>query len=333
MVDEYMIEGQDFFNTTLKSMTEGKFNLNPTDIINSFFDIVMFEINSCKKLLGVILIIGALSALTSLLENSLGRRGSANAAFYAVFTMISCVCVEYFGIALNYTRDVIGLLSVFITKLSPILSTLMILSGKVASASVFHPVLATSVYVVTFIIEKCIIPLVTYSLVLGVVNNMTTELSVSGMVRLINSITKWILTAAFTLFSGICGIYGFSAPALDAMSTRTMKFAAGTLVPVVGNFLSETLDTILGSGAVMKNVVGSAGIVAMCVICAVPVIKLGVLIIMIKISGAILEPLADKRISKLLNECSSAVTLLFASVITVAILFMICVGIMISSTG
>ena len=40
---------------------------------------------------------------------------------------------------------------------------------------------------------------------------------------LISSVSKWILTAAFTIFAGICGIYGFAAPAIDKMNTLLLK--------------------------------------------------------------------------------------------------------------
>jgi len=330
---EYEIAGELIYNDTLSNMTNGSFSINPVQIINEIKDLAFSELSACRGLLVSAIIVGAFSAISGMMGSSFSKKGAGEASFYACFCVICTVCVEYFGTALSYSKDVVSLMNMFINKLSPIISTLLILSGKVASAAAFHPVLATAVYVVSIIVEHWLMPLIAYGTVLSIVNNMSGAVSISGIVRLINSITKWILAAAFTLFSGICGIYGFSAAAFDSMSAKTMKFAVGSLVPVVGGFLSETLDTVLGSGAMMKNVVGSAGIVAVCVMCAVPVVKLGVMILMMKLTAAIIEPISDKRISKLLWDVSTAVTLLFAVVVTIAILFIICISIIIGTTS
>ena len=83
----------------------------------------------------------------------------------------------------------------------------------------------------------------------------------------------------------------------------------------------------------MKGVVGSAGIAAIGVICAVPAVKIGILILMLKLTAAITEPISDKRISKLLWDVAGSVTMLFGMVVTFAILFIICISIIIGATN
>ena len=84
---------------------------------------------------------------------------------------------------------------------------------------------------------------------------------------MVKSISKWLMAAIITIFTGISAIYGFSSPALDAVSGKAVKFAVGSLVPVVGTFLSDTLETVVSGTRLMKNAVGTSGIIVMCVIC------------------------------------------------------------------
>ena len=221
----------------------------------------------------------------------------------------------------------------FITKLSPILAGLIMTSGASMSAASFHPVLSAAVYAVTIICDKCIIPLASYAAVLSIANNISDQVQISGTCRLISSIAKWILALSFTLFTGICGIYGFSAPALDVVSAKTVKFAVGSLVPIVGSFLSDTLETVVSGGKMMKNTVGSAGLVVLCSICAVPIIKIGVMSLVVRIASAVTEPISDRRISSLLSDISGAITILFGMVATVCVLFIICISIILAATG
>ncbi len=128
-------------------------------------------------------------------------------------------------------------------------------------------------------------------------------------------------------------IYGFSAPALDAVSGKAVKFAVGSLVPVVGTFLSDTLETVLSGTRLVKNAVGTAGMIVMCTICVIPILKIGVIQLMLKLTSAIAEPLTDKRISSMMWEVSESVTTVFAVVVMVAVLFLINIALMMAVTS
>ena len=128
-------------------------------------------------------------------------------------------------------------------------------------------------------------------------------------------------------------IYGFASPALDAVGARTLKFAVGSLVPVVGGFLSDTLDTVAASGAVVKNAVGASGIIMICIICVTPIIKLAVMQIMFKLISAITEPITDKRISAMLWDMSEAIVAIFGMVVLTAVMFVINICIILRFTA
>ena len=141
------------------------------------------------------------------------------------------------------------------------------------------------------------------------------------------------MTLIITVFTGINTVYGFSSPALDAVATKTAKFAVGSLVPVVGGFLSETFDTVTTSAAVMKNAVGVSGIIMIAIITVTPVIKIGIMQIILKLISAVTEPIADKRISSMLWEMGEALTALFGVVVLTAVLFVINICIILRATA
>ena len=325
------IEGADSFNSTVYEMADGSFNFDVGEIINKAIEIFTDEITNNTGYLILFFILGAVSALVNLMDFK--DKGTAETSFFACYTLCAGVCLKLFSNILEYATDVTDNMADFITKLSPVLTTLLLTSGKAVSASVFHPVLMAAVYVVTIVVKKCIIPLAVYSAVLNVVNNINEQVQISSFCKLLSSASKWILAASFTLFTGICGIYGFSAPSLDIMGAKTVKFAVGSLVPVVGGFLSDTLETVVSGSLMMKNVVGGAGLFALCTICLLPILKMSVMLLMIRLSAAIVEPITDKRIAKLISDMSGVITIIFAMVITISVLFIICISIIISATG
>ena len=228
---------------------------------------------------------------------------------------------------------IINDISDFITKLSPVFMTLLVSGGAVTSAAAFHPILSGAVYVITLLVDKCIVPLVYISAVLGIVGHLTPQLRLEGFTKLIRSTGKWILTASLTIFTGVTAVYGFSAPVLDAVALRTVKFAVGSFVPVVGGILSEAVETVLSGTQLMKNAVGTAGLISIAAVCIIPILKILAILIMLRLCAAAAEPLADKRIMQMLNDIASSVSLILGMVVTVSMLFIICIGIILASTG
>ena len=73
----------------------------------------------------------------------------------------------------------------------------------------------------------------------------------------------------------------------------------------------------------MKNSVGTAGIIVLLSACIIPVIKIGIIQLVLRLAAAVAEPVTDARISRMLWEVSEAVTAVFGVVIMTAVLFLI----------
>lgn len=327
------IEGYDLFEDTAQQIISGGFTLNPAEIMNNLANSVLSEVRSFSSGAAAILVMALLSSTVSTLNSALGENEGGRAAFLVFFTVISGLALSCFGTALSYGTEVIGLMTSFMNKLTPVLMLTLFTCCKSVSAAAFEPVLSAAVYVVSLVIEKCLVPLMTFSAVLAVAGNVGDKTRISGFIKIIKSVTKWLMAFVITLFTGINAIYGFTSSALDAVGAKTIKFAVGSLVPVVGGFLSDTLDTVVSSARLLKNAVGVSGIIIMCGICIVPVIKIGVMQLLLKLCAAVVEPVTDPRISGMIWEISEAVTSVFGIVILTAVLFLINICIILAATG
>ncbi len=327
------IEGYSSFSTTVSDIVSGNFSLNPFDIINNIIRNITDEIRSFTAEAITIIVMSMLSSAINTLNTSLGENESGKLAFFVFFTLISGSALNCFETALTYAVDVIGLMSSFMNKFTPVLMVMLFACGRSASAVSFEPVMSGAVVVISLVIEKCLVPLMVFSAVLSVASNVGTGTGITGFIKIIKSTTKWLMAFVITLFTGINAIYGLSVATLDAISAKTMKFAVGSLVPVVGGFLSDTLETVLSSAKLLKNAVGVSGLIILCGICIVPVIKIGVMQLMLKLCAALAEPVTDKRISAMLWSVSEAVTSVFGVIILTAVLFMINICLIITFTG
>lgn len=79
----------------------------------------------------------------------------------------------------------------------------------------------------------------------------------------------------------------------------------------------------MGCGVILKNAVGIVGVIIIIGICLLPIIKLATLSIMYSLTAASIEPLADEKIVKLMEEMSGIFKLLLAIICSVSALLII----------
>ena len=106
------------------------------------------------------------------------------------------------------------------------------------------------------------------------------------------------------------------------MTIRTAKFAVDNLVPIVGKFLSDAVETVVSCSAIVKNGIGLIGLIAIFLICIIPIIKIIVLILTYKTLGAIVQPIASENIVNFFEEVGKALLLVMTGMLSVAIMFL-----------
>lgn len=330
---ESEIPGEDFYNSTAEKAVSGELELSPAGIINELISSVLSEISEIKGFLKSILLIAVMSGILRVLADSFEGSEASDAAHFACFAVMSGLCVKIFSEAAGYGSEIIHSLCDFITKFEPVLVGLLVSSGAVTQAAAFQPVLAASVYILSILVDKCILPLTYFSAILGIVNNISGRMSFGNLNKLLSSGAKWLLTGVLTLFSAILGIYGLGTSALNNVAAKGIKFAVGSLVPVVGGLLSDTVETVISGTNLLKNAVGTAGMITVISMSAVPVIKIWIMLMLLKVTAAVAEPFADKRITDMLLGIADSISTVFSMVITSVMLFVISIGIILMYTG
>lgn len=326
------IPGENFYNNTVEKILSGELSMSPTGVINGVLKGVYAEVANTKGLVKTILIIAALSGILRVLSDAFAGEVS-EAAHFASFSVMSGICIKIFAQTVGYGVDIIHLLCDFITKFQPIFVGLLVSSGAVTQAAAFQPVLVGSVYILSVLVDKCILPMTYFSAVLGIVSNISGKMSIGSLNKLMASGARWLLTGVLTLFSAILTIYGFGTSALNNVAAKGIKFAVGSLVPVVGGLLSDTVETVISGTHLLKNAVGAAGMITVITAASIPVIKIWIMLMLLKITAAVVEPFSDKRIVGMLSGVSESVTIIFSMVITAVMLFVISIGIILMFAG
>lgn len=292
-----------------------------TNILKKLFQEII--INS--KLLSQLILISVLFALLSNLGNSFGNNVVEEVAFYGCYLIIVGIGIKSFIVAIEIGRVAIDNMVSFMQALIPVLLSLLIAVGSITASAIFKPIIVASIGITSTIIKDVIIPLVMFTAVLSIINNFTSKVHVSKLASLLKQACLGLMGLILTIFLGIISIQGVIASSTDGVTLRAARFAMDRFIPIVGGFMSEAIDAVFGCSLLLKNAIGVVGLILILVIVSFPILKILSIILIYKIAAALIEPITDSKIVGCLNDMSSTLTIVFAAVITVSIMFFIAI--------
>ncbi|MGI6426647.1 MAG: stage III sporulation protein AE [Natronincolaceae bacterium] len=289
------------------------------------------EVVANWKILGQIIILSSIYAILTNLQNAFENDAVGKMAYNVCYLVIISIAIKSFIIAISLGKSTIDTMITFMQALLPILLGILIAMGGITTSAFFHPILLGSIGFMGTIIKSVILPLIFFSAVLAVVNNLSSRVQITKLSGLLKQSAMVILGFVLTAFVGIISIQGIATSTVDGVTLRTAKFAVDKFVPIAGKFLSDAVDTVIGYSLLLKNSIGVIGMIAIFIICLIPAIKIVALMTIYKLCSAIIEPIAQSRLADCLNHMSGALVLIFATVSSVAMMFFITITIIVGA--
>ena len=318
-------------NELFTSAITGKID-NET-IFKSIIKIVGKEIVNCITVLGSIIVIIVIHSILKSISDGLENKSISQITYYVQYILIVTLIMGNFTSILTMVRTSIESLVGFMNSLIPLLITLMLTTGNIASAGILEPII---LFIITFIgnfITNILIPFVLISTALSIVSKVSNRVQVDKLSKFFNSSVAWVLGVALTLFVGIISVEGSLSSTVDGVTAKTAKAAVSNFIPVVGKILGDAVDTVIGCSNVLKNAVGIVGVIIIIGICITPIIKLAVLMGLYYLAGAICQPIADEKIVKLLEEMGNTFKMLFAILCSVSVMLVVGTTLVINVTN
>ena len=281
------------------------------------------EISSSLKILISILVIivihGILKSITDNLENTNISQIIYFVQYILIVTLIMSNFTEIIKIVKETGNNLVG----FINVLIPLLLTLMIYTGNIATSSLLQPIILFISNFIGNVIVDILIPIVLIIVVFCIISKISDRVQVDKISNFLKSGVVWFLGVVLTIFVGVVSLEGTLSSSVDGITAKTAKAAVSTVIPVVGKVLGDVVDSVLGCGVILKNAVGLIGVIVILGICLTPIIKIATLSIIYNLAAAVIQPVADDKIVKLLDEMGGVFKLLFGILCVLSVLLII----------
>ncbi len=277
--------------------------------------------------LGVIL----LCALLNAMKTSVGGQER-------LFSAVSVLCVSASVAApavrmIQRSTALLEEMSKFLLGFVPVYTGLVTASGKPVSGAVYNACLLGTAEVIARLAATVLAPLLGIYLALCLIGAASREVDMQPVSKLVQNGAVTLLTLLLTVFVGLLSVQGTVAAAADTVTTKTLKFAVSSFVPVVGGALGEAMNTVQGGLGLIRSAVGGFGILAAAAAFLPELLSILMMQLALSAAGAAADVLGVKEAGGLMKSASSVLSLLAGMLMVFGMLFVVSLSLMMAMSA
>lgn len=314
----------------VESLINGEY-IEGDSFLSSVFSLLWDGLLDFLPIIASIIAISILGGMVGNLKPNTGGKSIGNIIHFVTYGIV----IVFLGTTLV---ELIALTSKTLTSLKslmdmifPVLLTLLTAVGGSVSVGLYQPAIALLGNIFISLITYFLMPLFIFSIVFSIVGNLSNNVKLDKFVAFLQGAFKWSIGLLFTLFLGFITIQGISASAVDGLSIRTAKYTIKSYVPIVGGYVSDGLSIIMASSMLIKNAVGTAGLLLILFSVISPVISLILFMLSLRFMAGIIEPVGDRKTANFVSDISKSMSMLIALIVAVSFMYMVMTGLIMCS--
>ncbi|MGM0502576.1 MAG: stage III sporulation protein AE [Bacillota bacterium] len=311
------LESKDIINLFSQQNLKIKLTTIAKGLFRYFFDELI--INS--QLLGELIILALIVAVLKTFQFNFAHAEVSKLANGVIYLVLAIIALNSFKVAVVIAKTTITDMVDIMNAILPLLLTLLVSLGNITSATLFHPISFLIVNALSVIAVKVVFPLIFLAAVLDIVNNLSTHYQVTGLASLFKQLGIALLGVTMTIFMAAVVTQGTIATVSDGVTIRTAKYLTGSFIPIIGGFLANALDMIVGGSLLIKNAIGIFGVLIILIFCSFSLIKIVALFFIYRLAAAIIQPVSEERLVDCLNRLGNNLLLIFTTVVAVGMMF------------
>lgn len=335
-IQEFLDEQEDLsgisFSSLVFSILKGENGISAKKAGAWLKDTLFRELEETRGLFVEVLVIsiafGILRNFSDVFDNSY----ISELCFVLVYSVLAVLLMKSFLVMHTLTKETIGTTVEFMRTLIPVYGMSMVFSNGTATAAAFYELTFIILYLVQWVLLSVLLPLVQIMIVFWFMNELLDGEKFEKMTELIEDGVRFVLKFITSVVVGLNVIQGLIQPAADKFK-NSMVSKTASAIPGVGGSIRAVSEIIVSAGTLVKNSVGVAAMLLLFGICLFPLIKIGVMAFFYKLSAAVVEPVADKRIAETMNGVCRGSVLLAKILLTSVLLFLLTIAMVTASTS
>ena len=320
------------FMEIVKQILSGDLELT-ADLLNRLVkEQAVYAFVSCKDNLIHMLLLALMAALFHNFTNVFQNKQISEMSFYILYLMLIALAINSFQIVTTWVGDGVNTISRFMSVFCPVYFVAVAAAKGSITAVAFYNLILFLIYLVELIISKFLLPVIHVYIMIRVLNHLSEEDYLSKFAELMETLISWILKTFVAGVVGINIVQGLISPAIDEVKRSAITRGAEA-IPGIGDALGGTAEVVLGTAVLIKNGIGLAGAIICFSLCLIPLIQVAMIVLMYKLSAAVIQPISDKRVTGCLESVAEGCNLLLRVIFTTGLLFLLTIVIVTALTN
>ncbi len=291
-----------------------------------------YAFGSCKSNLIHMLLLALMAAIFNNFSNVFQNRQISEVSFYVIYLLMIALAINSFQVVIDWVADGVNTISGFMSVFCPVYFIAVSIAKGSITAVAFYNLVLFVIYLVELIINKFLLPVIHVYIMVRVLNHLSEEDYLSKFAELLEIAVSWILKTFVAGIVGINLVQGMINPAIDTVKRSAITRGAEA-IPGIGDVLGGTAEVVAGTAVLIKNGIGMTGAIICFALCVVPMIQVALIVLMYKLSAAVIQPISDKRVIGCLESVAGGCRLLLRVVFTTGLLFLLTIVIVATLTN
>lgn len=322
------LENFSFKDTVIKIVT-GEEDFNFSNILKSFIRTASGGAVDVLSTMKRVILLILLSAILETLTSSFASSGVSKLGEYICSAVLIITIMQSFYYATQTAASAINNITETTETLQPLYMVIMTATGKATTMSIAVPILYSATAVITYGVQKVIIPGIIFAAIITFINSLSERDMLMELADLMSFLCKWGVKICAGLFVFVMSLIKLGVPNAALIAGKSIKTFAEA-VPVVGSLMSSAAETAAMLTTSMGNSIAAAAMLFIALISIVPVIRLAIIMLIYKLTAALTQPVASKRIVKCLDRAADYAGILTGLVFTTVIMFITVTALMLA---
>ncbi len=297
------------------------------NILDVFVSNLLKQVKTSMKSVTTLFIVIIIMAVLSSLELDKNSDVIKITKLIVIICISSILLKNYIEIV-DMFKNIVNLLGYAMQIVSTFLTGILLASGKITSTGIIQPLLLFVSSFICVITNYIVIPFFTISIAINIVSKISDNIKLDKMSTIFRKSSLYIFSSVIAIFILILSMESTVTKSIDSIYFKTTQNIVSDVVPVVGKFLSDSLETVLGATELIGKVGGAVALISIIIIVSVPLLKILIVVILYKLLSAFSEPInEDKTISDFIDGFTKVYKDMLGILTGILILFIMTTGI------
>lgn len=181
------------------------------------------EVISSIKAIGSILVIIVIHSILKSISESLEDNGISKLIYYAQYILIVTIIMANFSDIVKMIQDTTTNLVAFMNMLVPLLITLMMSTGSIATSGVIEPIILFMINFIGNMIQDIFLPFLMICMALVILSKLSDQVKIDKLSKFLKSGVVWFLGIILTVFVGVVSLEGTMSSSVDRNYSKNNK--------------------------------------------------------------------------------------------------------------